>query len=61
MSVRNRFQKRLLGWTAGLFLGTKKPPIVLKNHFFKTSAQRIGIRFTDQIRDVFRKKWLKIR
>ena len=28
---------------------------------FKTSTQRLGIRFTERIRDVFRFKWLKKR
>jgi hypothetical protein len=26
---------------------------------FKTSTQRLGIRFTERIRDVFRFKWLR--
>lgn len=26
---------------------------------FKTSTQRMGVRFTERIRDVFRFKWLK--
>jgi hypothetical protein len=26
---------------------------------FKTSTQRMGIRFTERIRDVFRFKWIK--
>jgi len=31
----------------------------LKRMEFKTSTQRLGIRFTDKIRNVFRFKWLK--
>jgi hypothetical protein len=26
---------------------------------FKTSTQRLGVRFTDRIRDVFRFRWIK--
>ncbi|MCK4998442.1 MAG: hypothetical protein KAS23_02865 [Anaerohalosphaera sp.] len=26
---------------------------------FKTSTRRMGIRFTDKLRDTFRKKWIK--
>jgi hypothetical protein len=26
---------------------------------FKTSTQRMGIRFTDKIRDMFRHRWIK--
>ena len=31
----------------------------LKKAEFKTGAQRIGIRFSEKIRNVFRFKWLK--
>jgi hypothetical protein len=31
----------------------------LKNIEFKNSTQKLGISFTDKIRDVFRNKWLK--
>jgi len=31
----------------------------LKRSEFKTSTQRLGVRFTERIRDVFRFKWLK--
>jgi len=31
----------------------------LKRAEFKTSTQRLGIRFSERIRDVFRFKWIK--
>jgi len=31
----------------------------IKRADFKTSSQRIGVRFTDKIRNVFRSRWLK--
>jgi len=31
----------------------------VKRADFKTSSQRIGVRFTDKIRNVFRNRWLK--
>lgn len=32
----------------------------LKRTDFPTSTQRLGIRFTEKIRDAFRGKWLKV-
>jgi len=32
----------------------------LKRADFKTSTQRLGIRFSEKIRDVFRFRWLKV-
>lgn len=34
-------------------------PNDLKDADFKTSTQRMGLRFTDKVRNVFRHKWLK--
>jgi len=31
----------------------------LKQKEFSTSTQRLGVRFTEKIRDVFRFKWIK--
>ncbi len=31
----------------------------IKRADFKTSSQRIGVRFTDRIRNIFRNRWLK--
>jgi len=31
----------------------------VKRTDFKTSSQRVGVRFTDKIRNVFRNRWLK--
>jgi hypothetical protein len=32
----------------------------LKRAEFTTSTQRLGVRFTERVRDVFRFKWLKV-
>jgi len=37
----------------------KPAPDDLKRADFPTSTQRLGIRFSEKIRDVFRFKWLK--
>lgn len=61
MNPKSSLRQRLFGLAAGLFLGTKTPPADTPKSPFKDSAQRIGVRFTEQIRDIFRKNWLKIR
>lgn len=61
MNSKKSLRQRLCGLAVGLFLGSKIPPVNVEKGLFKESAQRIGIRFTEQLRDVFRKKWLKIR
>ncbi|HOQ05773.1 MAG TPA: hypothetical protein PKY88_11225 [Anaerohalosphaeraceae bacterium] len=60
MNSRQSIRQRLFGLAAGLFLGTKTPSVNMKKGLFKESAQRIGVQFTEQLRDAFRKKWLKI-
>jgi hypothetical protein len=54
-----------LGFLAGLaaLFGRRKKTTAedMQKLEFKTSAQRIGISFTDKIRDAFRHKWFKIR
>ena len=37
----------------------KPTPADLHHAEFKTSTQRLGIRFTERIRDVFRFRWLR--
>jgi hypothetical protein len=64
MSVRtktNTFIGSLAGGILSLFgKGPKKPSVDdLRQTEFKTSTQRLGIRFTEKIRDVFRFRWLK--
>jgi hypothetical protein len=64
MSIHPKINS-LLGSLAGLFLSlfgkspAKPDAEDLKRAEFKTSAQRLGIRFTERIRKVFRFKWLK--
>jgi hypothetical protein len=63
MTRTNSAKKRLLGAIAGLFIGAKKPVADSesdKMDLFKSSTQRIGVRFSEKIRSVFRKRWIKI-
>jgi len=54
-----------LGSLAGLFVSLfGKPPAKpttddLQRAEFKTSTQKLGIRFSEKIRDTFRFRWLK--
>ncbi|MGA2322482.1 MAG: hypothetical protein ABSG22_01380 [Sedimentisphaerales bacterium] len=63
--VLHRKTNTVLGFLAGLLatvFGTKtaKPSVEdLKRAEFGTSTQKIGVRFTERIRDVFRFEWLK--
>ncbi len=58
-------KRTLLGLLAGGLLSifgksTTKPTAEdFKKTEFKTSTQRLGVRFTERIRDVFRFKWLR--
>jgi len=64
MSTRAKVSS-FIGSLAGFFLSVfGKSPVKptcedLKRAEFKTSTQRLGIRFSERIRDVFRFKWLK--
>ncbi len=64
MSVRTKIGS-VLGFLAGGLLSvfskkTIKPAAEdFKRIEFKTSTQRIGIRFTEKIRRVFRFKWIR--
>jgi len=64
MSVRSKIGS-VLGFFAGGLLSIfgKSPakPTVddLKRAEFRTSTQRLGLRFTERIRNVFRFRWLK--
>lgn len=63
MTRTNPAKKRFLGAIAGLFIGVKKPAADSesdKMDHFKSSTQRIGVRFSEKIRSVFRKRWIKI-
>ncbi len=57
--------KSFFGLLAGVLLSLfgKSPPeptaADLQRVEFKTSTQRLGIRFTEKIREVFRFKWLR--
>jgi len=62
---RTERKSSLLGALAGAFLplfAKKKQPTGpddLRKTEFKTSTQRLGVRFTERIRRVFRFKWLR--
>ena len=64
MSVRTKISS-FLGLLAGgimLIFGRSAPkPTVedLKRAEFKSSTQRLGLRFTERIREVFRFRWLR--
>jgi hypothetical protein len=63
--VLHRKTNTVLGFLAGILatvFGTKtaKPSVEdLKRAEFGTSTQKIGVRFTEHIRNVFRFEWLK--
>lgn len=66
MTRRRKKTGSFLGSVAGAIMNLfskspKTPANHLKKADFPTSTQKIGIRFTDRIRDKFRKKWLKKR
>ena len=64
MSIRAKVNL-LLGWLAGALLSVSgkakaKPTArALSRAEFKTSTQRLGVRFTEKIRKVFRFRWLR--
>jgi hypothetical protein len=64
MSARTKINS-FLGSIAGLFLllfgksPDKATATDLQRAEFKTSTQRLGVRFSEKIRDVFRFRWLK--
>jgi len=66
MSIGAKFNS-FLALFASLFLSifgkshTRPMAADLQRAEFKTSTQRLGIRFTERIRDVFRFRWLKKR
>jgi len=54
----------VIGFVAGLLASAfgKKHKVTaedIKRMEFPTNTQRLGVRFTDRIRDVFRFKWIK--
>ncbi len=63
MSVHTKINS-FLGLLAGALLSilgksrTKPTAEDFKRIEFKTSTQRMGVRFTEKIRDVFRFRWL---
>lgn len=64
MSVRTKMGS-FLGFICGGILSlfgrraSKATSEDLKRAEFKTSTQRLGMRFTERVRDVFRFRWLR--
>jgi hypothetical protein len=58
----NSFLGLLAGWLLSLFGKSPPKPVAddLRRADFKTGTQRLGVRFSEKIRDVFRFRWLKI-
>lgn len=58
---KQSFLGRLMGELLLLFgrLPARPAPEDLSRADFKAGMQRVGVRFTDKIRDVFRFKWLR--
>jgi hypothetical protein len=58
---KNLFSSRLAGRLIAVF--HKSPPAIsakdLQKAEFKTSTQRLGVRFTEKIRQTFRNRWIK--
>ena len=66
MGIRGKassFVGSLAGCLLCLFGKARVDPTAedLERADFKTSTQRLGIRFTERIRDVFRFKWIRKR
>ncbi|OHB77506.1 MAG: hypothetical protein A2Z25_12500 [Planctomycetes bacterium RBG_16_55_9] len=64
MRLRSKMSSFLGAIAAGLssLFGKSPPkpgPDDLRRADFKTSTQRLGVRFSEKIRDVFRFRWLK--
>ena len=57
----NSFLGSLAGGLLSIFGKSPAKPTAadLQRAEFKTSTQRLGIRFTEKIRDVFRFKWIR--
>ena len=62
---RTRKKRNLItGFFVGSILGLlgkhpKTSSIEFKKQEFKNSTRRLGVTFTDRLRNVFRKRWLK--
>jgi len=63
MTLTNRQKQQKLGFLAGSMLNLfcKKPPrIALHEADYPASTQRMGICFSEKIRNIFRLKWIFI-
>jgi hypothetical protein len=64
-AAKPTFKQRRLGFVAGMLLGRgRKPkatPRQLHQSDFKTSTRRMGIRFSERLRDALRPGWLRLK
>jgi len=65
-STRRRTRKALwLGWAGGVLARLARPRLSevscrdLRRHDYSTSTQRLGVRFTERIRNAFRRRWIR--
>lgn len=64
---QNASKQKRLGWGAGLLMGLfgRKPKphsnAELYNNDFHPNTQKMGLRFTERIRTVFRMQWLRFK
>jgi len=56
--MRQNLRISLVMFISSLFKPRQKP-LDLKKKDFSTSTQKMGLSFTDKIRDAFRHKWIK--
>ena len=67
MSLKVNLIEKWLGFWVSLLLnlltaGRAKPdPQRMQRLDFRTSTQRMGLRFTERLRDRWRRKWLKLK
>lgn len=66
MSLNRKVRRALIGLAAGLLAGRRLRHKSVSSQdlyrkSFRTSTQRMGVRFTEGIRDTFRRRWLRRR
>ena len=58
MSLRSRLSAALIRWRP--LLRPKAEPRHVRRELWSHSTQRLGVRFTERIREQFRRRWLRI-
>lgn len=61
----NPSKQRRLGFLAGLLIGRSKRPKLTDGQLhrgdFKSCTRKIGVRFSDRLRNTFRHRWLRLK